>query len=365
MGNNQVKEKQEFVTFELIQDSLGLNNPVLFKNYLIEVFNDLGNSVNADNKKYISRMAFYDYIKLPIFIAEKLFMSFTKSSKEGLCEEEFVDNFFKLYMGSFEETINIIFNLLDFDKDGKIKKDDVKIVLSYLPLNEINDDKGEKKDLVQKIFGTQMKSLEEIDNIVSETFTKYGGEMNLKEFTEIVTEQNSEIFLQILCFLYDQIPFSEKNVELLRIKYNNKFKDEELEQISQTFIRKKKKSSSIKIKTPKHSTLLSPAGIFLKKFQIRKFSLNESAKDVTSFVSSDKHNIKIPSELAKDSETNISINSSKSNSSKSPNPTNKIKKNFLEELNLKKTNVDPYNKNIDIVRLDNENYLEKKNNSFK
>ena len=364
MGNNQVKEKQEFVTFELIQDSLGLNNPVLFKNYLTEVFNDLGNSVNADNKKYISRMAFYDYIKLPIFIAEKLFMSFTKSSKEGLCEEEFVENFFKLYMGSFEETINIIFNLLDFDKDGKIKKEDVKIVLSYLPLNEINDDKGEKKDLVQKIFGTQMKSLEEIDNIVSETFTKYGGEMNLKEFTEIVTEQNSEIFLQILCFLYYQIPFSEKNVELLRIKYNNKFKDEELEQISQTFIRKKKKSSSIKIKTPKHSTLLSPAGIFLKKFQIRKFSLNESAKDVTSFVSSDKHNIKIPRELAKDSETNISINSSKSNSSKSPNPTNKIKNNFLEELNLKKTNVDPYNKNIDIVRLDNENYLEKKNKTL-
>ena len=365
MGNNQTKEKQEFITFELIQDSLGLNNPVLFKNYLMEVFNDLGNSVNSDNKKYINRMAFYDYIKLPIFIAEKLFMSFSKSSNQGLCEEEFVDNFFKLYMGTFEETINIIFNLLDFDKDGKIKKEDVKIVLSYLPLNEINDDKGEKKDLVTKIFGTQMKSLEEIDNIVSETFNNYGGEMNLKEFTEIVTEQNSEIFLQILCFLYEQIPFSEKNVEALRIKYNNKFKDDELEQISQTFIRKKKKSSSIKIKTPKHSTLLSPAGIFLKKFKIRKFSLNESDKNVTSFVSSDKHNIKIPGDLTKDSETNISINSSKSNnSSKSPNPTNKIKNNILEELNLKKINVVPYNKNIDIVRLDNENYLEKKSRNL-
>ena len=364
MGNNQAKEKQEFVTFEFIQDSLGLNNPLLFKNYLIEVFNDLGNSVNKDNKKYISRMAFYDYIKLPFFIAEKLFMSFTKSSTEGLCEEEFVDNFFKLYMGTFEETINIIFNLLDFDKDGKIKKEDVKIILSYLPLNEIDDDKEEKKDLVTKIFGTQMKSLEEIDNIVSETFTKYGGEMNLKEFTEIVTEQNSEIFLQILCFLYEQIPFSEKNVEALRIKYNNKIKDEELEQISQTFIRKKKKSSSIKIKTPKHSTLLSPAGIFLKKFKVRKFSLNETDKNITGFSSSDKHNIKISSKLAKESDKNISINSSKSNSPKSPNPTNKIKNNILEELNLKKTNIDPYNKNIDIVRLDNENYLEKKNKNL-
>ena len=38
MGNNQAKEKQEFITFELIQDSLGLNNPLLFKNCLIYYF---------------------------------------------------------------------------------------------------------------------------------------------------------------------------------------------------------------------------------------------------------------------------------------------------------------------------------------
>ena len=31
MGNAQLKDKQEFVTFEVIQDVLGLNNPVLFK----------------------------------------------------------------------------------------------------------------------------------------------------------------------------------------------------------------------------------------------------------------------------------------------------------------------------------------------
>ena len=76
----------------------------------------------------MTRMAFYDYKKLPIYIAEKLFMSFMKSSIQGLCEEEFVENFFKLYMGSFEETTTVIFNLLDFDKDGIIKKEDVKVM---------------------------------------------------------------------------------------------------------------------------------------------------------------------------------------------------------------------------------------------
>ena len=355
MGNVQIKDKQEFVNFETIQDSLGLNNPLLFKKYLKEVFNDLGNSVNKQNIKFISRMAFYDYIKLPIFIAEKLFMSFSKSSTQGLCEEEFVDNFFKLYMGSFEDTINIIFNLLDFDKDGIIKKDDVKIVLSYLPLNEQNDEKtekNEKTDLVSKIFGTQMKSLEEIDNIISEAFNQYKGEMSLKDFTNVVIEKNSEIFLQILCFLYQQIPFSEENIDALKIKYNL-IKDDDYDLISESY-RKNKKSSSIRIKTPKQSTLLSPAGIFLKKFQLRKFSLNESEKNITAF-SSSKNNKKISVDTTtKESETSNSINSSKSNSINSPS------KNMNQDSNIKKTATYSYNKNIDIVRLDNDNYLENK-----
>jgi Ca2+-binding EF-hand superfamily protein len=39
-------------------------------------------------------------------------------------------------MGTFKETAKTIFDLLDFDKDDIIKKEDVKIILSYLPLNE-------------------------------------------------------------------------------------------------------------------------------------------------------------------------------------------------------------------------------------
>jgi len=126
MGNDQPKKNketnQEFYTFELIQDALGLKNPILFRKYLKEVFNDLANSTESNAIKYLSRMAFYDYIKLPIFIAEKLFTSFTNSSSEGLSEKEFVEGFFNLYMGSFEETTAVIFNLIDFNKDGNIRK---------------------------------------------------------------------------------------------------------------------------------------------------------------------------------------------------------------------------------------------------
>ena len=197
MGNGDSKEQQqEFVTFELIQDSLGLKDPTIFKKYLFEVFNDLANSVNSQNKKFITRVVFYDYIKLPIYIAEKVFKSFSKLSSQGLCEEEFVDNLFKLYMGSFEETITIIFNILDFDKDGIIKKEDVKTFLSYLPLNDEEEEglgvkKENKTDLVTNIFGTQMKSLEEIDQILNQAFNQFQDKMNLEQFISIIKENNA------------------------------------------------------------------------------------------------------------------------------------------------------------------------------
>ena len=111
MEATDLKEKREFIIFELIQDSLGIKEPIILKNYLTEVFKDLANTVDNQNKKFITKMAFYDYIKLPIYITEKVFNSFSKLNTQGLCEEEFVTNFFKLYKGSFEETIEIIFNI--------------------------------------------------------------------------------------------------------------------------------------------------------------------------------------------------------------------------------------------------------------
>ena len=365
MGNSDFKEKQEFVTFELIQDSLGLKDPTIFKKYLTEVFNDLANSVNNQNKKFITRMAFYDYIKLPIFIAEKVFKSFTKLSTQGLCEEEFVDNLFKLYMGSFEETISIIFNILDFDRDGIIKKEDVKIFLSYLPINDDEEeglgvkpkDEKNKTDLVTKIFGTQMKSLEEIDDILNKAFKKYEDKMNLNQFTEIITGNNSEIFLQILCFLYEQMPFSAENVEAMKIKYNQ-IKEEDLQTMAEDYRQRTKKSGSIRIKTPKRDTLLSPAGIFLKKFRVRKFSLNENETYFGEFRLSDKSNKKLSLDTTKASDNN----SLSRKASKSISP--KMQKNLILDLGNKKINNDPYNKNIDIVRLDNDNYIEKNNNQM-
>ena len=301
---------------------------------------------------------YYSWLYLPkcaLFVISLIY-------RDYLCEEEFVDYLYKLYMGSFEETVKIIFDILDYDQDGILIKDEIKIFLSYLPLDEVDEDcqldiKADKKK-INKIISTvnekQKKSLEEIDNMVNEAFEICDEIMDLENFTQMIKGDNSEIFLQILCFLYDQMPFSAENVEAVKNKYNQ-IKEEDLIIMAEDYRQRTKKSGSIRIKTPKQNTLLSPAGVFLKKCRVRKFSLNENETYFGEFRLSDKSNKKLSLDTTKASDNNgLSRKPSKSISPK-------MQKNLILDLGNKKINNDPYNKNIDIVRLDNDNYIEKNN----
>ena len=203
-----VQDTNNYITFEKVQESLNLSNPKLFKKYLHEVFQDLSTQLKNKNVKYISRLIFHDYIKLPIFISDKLFNSFKNHIKEGLLETEFVSGFYQLYMGNFEETTKIIFNLLDFDKDSYIQKEDVKLFLAYLLLDDFNYNRENisNNEASEKIYQKQMKKLNDIDNLINKTFKK--NNIQLNEFILILKKNKSDIFLQILCFFYSKKPFS-------------------------------------------------------------------------------------------------------------------------------------------------------------
>jgi hypothetical protein len=348
MGNDSDKKDKinsEFITFELIQESLGLKNHSLFKKYLQEVFVDLSTKKEKSKTKYLSRLTFYDYIKLPIFISEKLFNSFASSSQqEGLTEEEFVNGFFKLYMGTFQETTKTIFDLLDFDKDGIIKKEDVKIILSYLPLNDVTEEQEKTLESVKEVLGVQMKSLDEIDDIVSKTFKKFEDKMNFEQFKDTVQNKKSDVLLQIICFLYQEKPFSAKNIESLKLKYGQ-IEDDEYEKMMNAYGRTSKKHVSVKIKTPNQSSVLSPAGTFFKrKFSIKGFKLDEDPKNTN--------------------ESNKNKSEKINNIKSSKNVKNVSNSDFLldEIVERKKgdneSNNDPYDKNISMVRLNNERTLD-------
>ena len=352
MGNDSDKKDKinsEYITFEVIQESLGLKSESLFKKYLQEVFVDLSTKKENSKTKYLSRLTFYDYIKLPIFISEKLFNSFCSAGpQDGLTEDEFVTGFFKLYMGTFQETTKTIFDLLDFDKDGIIKKEDVKIILSYLPLNDVSEEQEKTLESVKEVLGVQMKSLEEIDDIVSKTFKKYEDKMNFEQFKDTVQNKKSDVLLQIICFLYQEKPFSAKNIESMKLKYGQ-IDDDEYDKMMNAYGRSAKKHVSVKIKTPNQTSVLSPAGTFFKrKFSIKGFKLDGEPKNQNSndFKKLKSENIAM-SKFSQKNIRNVNI----FNSEFKINEDSEKKKEIIE------TNI-PYDKNISMVRLNNERTVE-------
>ena len=150
--------------------------------------------------------------------------------------------------------------------------------------------KNEKNDnIVEKILKIHVKSLEEIDNIINSSFNKFQDKMDLEQFTEVTIKKNSEIFLRILFFLYDRMPFSFQNVEAMRAKYNQT-KEEDFQKISTN--------------ASKRNSLVLPKGKFSEKFKINEFAINEIDKSFGDLTLNDKENKKINEEKVKTTNNN-------------------------------------------------------------
>ena len=195
-----------------------------------------------------------------------------------------------------------------------------------------------------------MKSLEEIDDIVSKTFKKYEDRMNFEQFKDTVQNKKSDVFLQIICFLYQEKPFSSKNVESMKLKYGD-IEDDEYDKISKVYGSRSRKGVSVRIKTPNQESTLSPAGSFFKRrFSIKGFSLN-SNEDINKErkESKDTGEKIILKESSKSIKSNISRLSNADSDLAIPEE--------MANINIE-NNIDPYDKNISMVRLNNERTLD-------
>jgi len=202
----RTSQSPEFIDFKNIREYINIADHKLFIVYLNEIYYDLSER-SLTNKKGISKVTFLDYLKLPVFIGEKLFHSLDLDGDSFLNSFEFVDGLCNLYLGNFEKSIEIIFSIYDFDKDGLIKIDDVRIILSHIPLKDSN---------FNFTYKYQMESLEEIEDIVSSTFGKQD-KLNLKEFIYAIENRKSDVFLQLLCFIYQKKPFFEHNLNKMNL----------------------------------------------------------------------------------------------------------------------------------------------------
>ena len=71
---------------------------------------------------------------MPGLIGERIFKLFDLDKDDYLKELEFKKGFLRLFASNFEENIKLVYDLFDFDSDGKVSKEDIRILLSYVPL---------------------------------------------------------------------------------------------------------------------------------------------------------------------------------------------------------------------------------------
>ena len=247
--------QKDFIDFNEIKKIISVENEELFLVYLKEVYKDLADRNEANRKKGIMKIVFFDYLKLPMFISEKVFTVFDEDKDGFLSSKEFILGMNKLYNGSYQDTIKLIFDILDFNHDGFIEKDDAKMILSLLPL---------KTDRSKVEYKYQMQSLEEIGEIINSTFGKLK-KLNLEEFKNMVEKHKSDIFIQIICFLYQKKPFTENNINVLKSSKKT-IPNDLILQTPQAKI--KESNNNILLPSPLKTTFLSPASTFLQSINI-------------------------------------------------------------------------------------------------
>ena len=270
------------IDLNILRKFLEISDINLFPLYLKEVYKDLIDRAESNKAVGISKITFYEYVKLPVFISDKLFNALDKDNNNFLNLKEFVDGLNMLYYGTFKQSAKIIFNMYDFDKDGIISREDVKILFSYLPL------KNENK---------QMESLMEIDYILS--LVKIDNNFTFYRFLETVEKVKSDIYLQLLCFLYDHKPFAIENVEACRLlpKYieymqNNKGISVEELMLGSPMINSKTVSSAfvpekINLSSPSKTTVFKPVDNIIKLMEIDEFNLDADDDD------NEENNVKV------------------------------------------------------------------------
>jgi len=223
MSNDKGNEKIDLnsLTKKLLVEDLGS-----FEAYLRDVWSDLYSRVNKnknDSKeksvklKGLSKIIFNSYYNLPGIIGERLFKVFDTNSNDSIELNEFIDQMKTLFFEEYEKNTQFIFDFYDFDNDGKINKEDIRVVLSYITLN-YNDNNIQIKsvDKTGISFKHRLMSQEELNEILNKCFNDKhikSHKMDYKDFRYIIENVNSDIYLMIYLFLLENRPFSNRNLE--------------------------------------------------------------------------------------------------------------------------------------------------------
>ena len=211
---------EEKININEIIDPLLVKDIDAFSNYLKEIYTDLYNRVTQNKNdpkekqiinKGIPKLLFNKYYNLPGIIGDRLFGVFDTNNDGVLEFKEFIKGMKLLFCGNYEQSLHFIFDFYDFDHNGKINKEDIRVVLSYITLADSPDIKSPGINLS---YNNRVNSQEELYNILIKCFDKNEiYEMDFDDFKKTVENINSDIYLLILLFILENKPFTKKNLD--------------------------------------------------------------------------------------------------------------------------------------------------------
>ena len=215
-----MKYKVEKVDVEQMTKNLKVSNPEAFSSYLKDIFTDLYGRVieNKNDPKEkqvklngITKAIFDKYYELPGIIGDRLFRVFNKKNREYINLNEFSSGMKNLFCDDFDKTCKFIFDFYDYDINGQINKEDIRVILSYITLG---DDVNSKTPMKNLSYSHRVNSQEELNNILKVCFKEIKGDyMTYADFKKVVEEVNSDIYLMIYLFLLENKPFKKENIE--------------------------------------------------------------------------------------------------------------------------------------------------------
>ena len=204
-----LKERNKPINFSILFSKYFIKeeNKINLKKYLVELYHDLSH-FSPNEEKGISYDTFIYYLNMPIPVAANIFKLLDKDKNNYLNLEEFCFGLFDIYgTNDFYQLSNFVFNLIDTDKDGLITKEDIQLLLSYLPLERNLRNKLMQRDYYNINFDDIVKNQKLIESTLHNVYNTKNF-LTQETFNYSIQKINSDIFVAILIYLFETRPFN-------------------------------------------------------------------------------------------------------------------------------------------------------------
>lgn len=159
----------------------------------------------------VDKVTLVEYVNLPGILSDRFFALLQNNDKKEprVTSDRFCHTMSTLYCSQVDDKMKLAFDIYDFDNDGKISAEDVRLVLNYIPMNSAGH--SDNEGLYQRTEGRVMNDTEReqnqqnVANFVRLVF-EHRPTLSLKEFIEFNTAVSSEMFLLIVSTLQQRLP---------------------------------------------------------------------------------------------------------------------------------------------------------------